>query len=170
MKTASLPVSLSSAIVPTLLGLLLISTLLLTLSQPAAAGKIFRWKSADGTIHYGEHPPQGVQAELMSTTTGKPSRNKRNVERVEPGEYTGEEQAAADDSDAAPEKDGAGMAPPKPKKNKEICERARYNLKVLTERARIRQTDENGEERYLTEEEKDEQKKAAQDAVDAYCP
>lgn len=138
--------------------------------QATGAGNIYRWTAADGTTHFGEHPPQGVKATLMSTTTGKPSLGKKaraaQRERVEPGEYTGE----PEQENAEPEPQTASAPPPpKPKKDKGVCERARYNLKVLTERGRIRQTDESGEERYLSEEQKDEQIKAAQKAIDTYC-
>ncbi len=130
------------------------------------AGNVYRWKDSNGTIHYGEHPPQGVNATQLNTTTGKSSKNKNAQRtRVEPGEYTGEEAAPETNEEPVVEQEVV-----KPKKDKAICERARYNLQVLTERARIRQTDENGEERYLTEEEKEEQKNAAESAVDVYCP
>lgn len=145
------------------LGLCLVAALLV--SSSAEAGKVFRWVTSDGTVHYGEHPPQGVEATQMSTTTGKPSKRSSSRERVEPGEYTGEEAVPEQDSEST----AAAPAPAKPKKDKGICERARYNLKVLDERARIRQTDENGEERYLSDEEKNKQKEKAREAIKTHC-
>ncbi len=145
------------------LGLCLVASLLI--SSTTEAGQVYRWTTSDGTVHYGEHPPQGVEATQMSTTTGKPSKQSSRRERVEPGEYSGEEPAAESKDETA----AAEVAPPKPKKNKDICERAKYNLKVLTDRARIRQTDENGEERYLSDEEKDKQKEKAREAIKTYC-
>lgn len=145
------------------LGLCLVATVLL--SSSTEAGEVFRWTTADGTVHYGEHPPQGVEATQMSTTTGKPSKQSSRRERVEPGEDTGKEAATDQDGETT----AAAPAPAKPKKDKGVCERARYNLKVLDERARIRQTDEDGEERYLSDEEKNKQKEKAREAIKTYC-
>lgn len=145
------------------LGLCLVAALLV--SGSAEAGKVFRWVTSDGTVHYGEHPPQGVAATQMSTTTGKPSKQSSSRERVEPGEDSGKEAAPEQDSEST----AAAPASVKPKKDKGVCERARYNLKVLDERARIRQTDENGEERYLSEEEKNKQKEKAREAIKTFC-
>ncbi|MEM8500608.1 MAG: DUF4124 domain-containing protein [Pseudomonadota bacterium] len=139
--------------------------LALFLSSPAEAGKVFRWTTSDGTVHYGEHPPQGVEATQMSTTTGKPSKQSSRRERVEPGEDTGKEAPPTQEGEST----ATAPAAVKPKKDKGVCERARYNLKVLDERARIRQTDENGEERYLSDEEKNKQKEKAREAIKTFC-
>ncbi|MFK7731812.1 MAG: DUF4124 domain-containing protein [Pseudomonadales bacterium] len=147
------------------LGLCLITAALL--SRTADAGEVFRWTTSDGTVHYGEHPPQGVSATQMSTTTGKPSKRSSSRDRVEPGEDIGKEAEAKAEQENQP----AATAPTeaKPIKDKGICERARYNLKVLDERARIRQKNEDGEESYLSEEQKDKQKEKAREAIKTYC-
>ncbi|MFK8021185.1 MAG: DUF4124 domain-containing protein [Pseudomonadales bacterium] len=126
-------------------------------SSSVLAGDVYRWKDADGSVHFGEHPPQGTKAELMSTSTGK---------RSQPSPVTPETSATSNDGEAEPPR--AAVAP-KPKKDKGICKRAHFNLKTLNERARIRHTDENGEESYLSEEQKESQKNAAKDAIKTYC-
>ena len=138
------------------------------LSSNSHAGNVYRWKDSSGSVHYGENPPRGVDATLLNTTTGKSSKSRRNAPnetRVEPGQYTGDNAVPEQNKEPVTEQEIV-----KPKKDEGVCKRARYNLKVLNERSRIRQTDENGEERFLTEEEKNEQKSSAQSAIDTYCP
>lgn len=134
----------------------------------AQASDVYRWKDANGTVHFGEHPPQGIAAEQLSTSTGKRATSQR------PKNTTASTSPADSSVDASAEEKAAkapvvATKPPKPKKDKGICKRARSNLKTLTERARIRQKDENGEESFMSEAQKDEQKKAAKDAIKDYC-
>ncbi len=147
---------------------LMFALCLLLACNSALAGDVYRWTDANGTVHFGEHPPQGVKASRLSTSTGKRSTRGASPKAEEEAEAasSGAPTAEAEQPEAQPT---VAAKPPKPKKNKEICERARYNYTTLSERARIRQKDENGEESYMTEEQKKEQKKAAKKAIDDYC-
>lgn len=148
--------------------LLILCATLMFASMSSDAGYIYRWADSDGTVHYGEHPPKGAKATRLETQTGKrskrSSRKSSSAERKASGTYNGEPTAPPGAST-----ESVATAPPAPNKNPKICENARYNLTVLNERARIRQVDENGEERYLSDEEKEQQKEAAQGAIDLYC-
>ncbi len=55
-----------SGITPILALLLLVSCFALT---PALAETIYKWTDAQGTVHFGERPPEGVEAELVSVNT-----------------------------------------------------------------------------------------------------
>jgi len=55
-----------SGITPAIGLLLLVSWFALT---PAMADTIYKWTDAQGTVHFGERPPQGVQAEQVSVNT-----------------------------------------------------------------------------------------------------
>ncbi len=54
-------------------------------------------------------------------------------------------------------------------KNPEYCQRARDNLNTLSKNGRIRLRNDQGEYRYIDEEEKEMQRQNAADAIDAYC-
>ena len=54
-------------------------------------------------------------------------------------------------------------------KNPEFCQRARENLETLNTAARIRMRDEDGELRYINEEEKEEQRQRAREAIATHC-
>lgn len=46
---------------------------LLALAWPAMAG-VYRWRDADGRMHYGDQPPAGVQAEPLPLDPSPPAR------------------------------------------------------------------------------------------------
>jgi hypothetical protein len=129
-----------------------------------ANGAVYRWVDSEGNVNYGEHPPKGVEATLIKK--GSKKRHKKK-------EDSNEESSPAPDNASTPEQDtGASTAPAKPriKKNPEFCKRATANLKMLTDKARIRQRKANGEVHYLTEKEVEEQKEIARKAIKTHCP
>jgi hypothetical protein len=54
-------------------------------------------------------------------------------------------------------------------KNPEFCERAKDNLKQIDSHARIRMRNDQGEVRYLSDEEKAAEKEKALSSIEAYC-
>ena len=56
------------------------------------------------------------------------------------------------------------------KKNPELCTRARTNLEALTGNAKVRIRDDQGEERFLTEEEVIVEREKARAQISVYCP
>lgn len=150
--------------VPQLFAFSLILTLSLV-SPPSDAGRIYKWTDANGTVHYGEHPPANHDSQLMNTTTGKSSRGSAGESGASSTEAVDENEADANDTQTAP----THAQEVKPAKDKGICERARSNLEILVERGRIKQADESGEIRYLSDEQKAEQIEAAKKAVKIYC-
>lgn len=52
--------------------IILAGTLLLALSSPAMAGKIYKWIDAQGTTHYGEQPPEGRPATSINPVVAPP--------------------------------------------------------------------------------------------------
>ncbi|MEE4173223.1 MAG: DUF4124 domain-containing protein [Xanthomonadales bacterium] len=49
-----------------------LATLALATTPPILAETIYKWVDESGTVHYGERPPEGVDAELVTVTTAKP--------------------------------------------------------------------------------------------------
>lgn len=49
-----------------------IALLALAAATPALAETIYKWVDESGTVHYGERPPEGVDAELVTVTSAKP--------------------------------------------------------------------------------------------------
>ena len=136
--------------------------LLAVSSLPASSETYYRWINERGyPVHSDRPPPAGTEYEVVSTGTNL-------MRRVEP-----------DEGAVPPEVEprvGNEFQPVKPreqteviKKNPEYCQRARDNLEALETASRIRVRDEQGELRYLDEEEKEARKQEARDAIAIHC-
>ena len=142
-----------------------LAALLVVASLSAAAqgsSTYYRWKDDRGNpVHSDRPPPEGVDYEVVSTGSSM-------VRKVDASEG-----AVPKDLESAPGNEFTKVdnkAAEKAKANPELCERARKNLEVLNTQARIRLRDENGDIRYITEEEKEAQKLTAQEQITRHCP
>jgi hypothetical protein len=143
---------------------LILTTVVLVFSGSfanAAGQVVYRWTDEQGNQVNSDRPPAlGVEYETISTSssmvhTVEPD-NSAAPPTVNPEE--GKETAASPVAEA-----------PASQKNPEFCATAKSNLTQLETHARIRLRDDNGEVRYLSEEEKAVEKQKAQDAIKAFC-
>ena len=125
-----------------------------------AAGEVYyRWSDAQGNpVHSDRPPPKGTDYEVI--TTGSSFR--REVDAAEGAVPLEVKPSASNQFEAVTDNNAI-------KKNPEFCARARDNLEQLDTKARIRARNDQGEVRYLSEEEKENERKKAQDAISAYC-
>jgi len=139
---------------------LVLSALCVLGAQEVGAANLYRWKNSEGSLVISDRPPpQGVEFETITTDSSV-------VRRVEGESPPSPVVPAGKQTEAAP------AAEPEPvrsvyKKNPEYCERARKNLEIL-ERPRIRIV-ENGEARFLSEEEREEQRAQAMESIAQNC-
>lgn len=129
---------------------------------PAHAGETYyRWMDDRGRpVHSDRPPPKGVDYEVVATG----STLVRPVEADQgavPAEIT---PTAGNDFQQVDTGKGAEV-----EKNPEYCQRARNNLATLSQNGRIRLRNDQGEYVYIDEEQKEMQRRAATDAIDAYC-
>lgn len=123
--------------------------LLISLSQGAFAAKVYTWTDENGVTHYGEHPPKGVNAKKINARTGH-----------------SEPTPTPETPEAAPET----AQPAAPNfKDPERCEAARKNLDTLTSNARIKIPDENGNMRYLTDDEREGKVTETEKIIEESC-
>lgn len=136
-----------------------------------AADSYYRWKDERGNLVVSDRPPAtAIEYEVFSTGSNR-------FRRVAPGEGAvppetrsrpGNRFEASDSGDSEEPMETVAVEV-LPEKNPEICERARQNLQTLETAARIRVRDEQGELRYLTEDEIDTQRQNAMDNIDVHC-
>lgn len=135
--------------------------ILLVSSALAFAGEgAYKWADAKGNVHYGERPPEGVNAEYIKTITGKSGKASASSAKKS---AEGPKLASSDKNKAG------GAIEALPNKDPQKCEAARGNLELLNGYPRIRQKDAEGNYHYLTEEEKAEQRQRAQSNIDVFC-
>ena len=136
-------------------------TALLAAAMPGAAGEVYyRWVNERGhAVHSDRPPPEGVDYEVVSTG----STLRREVDAQE-GAVPAEIKPKPGN-----EFEPVEQEPAKPEKNPEYCAIAQDNLQQLDSRARIRRQNEQGDTYFLSDEERQEERQKAQDAIEAYC-
>ncbi len=136
----------TATLILSLMGLLVSSHAL------TAPEKVYKWTDEKGQVHYSERPPFGMQAEAIKPEIG----------HSEPVNY-----GAATDNKVKEEK--TADAGKKALKDPERCAAARKNLDTLKTYARIKVKDENGEYRFLTQDEKQQNTNEAAKAIEESC-
>lgn len=126
--------------------------LLITSQAHSAADKVYKWTDEKGLMHYSERPPLGTQTELV----------RPDISHSEPVNY----------ETATPEKEKEVKKASNDKnalKDPERCDAARKNLDMLNTYTRIKVKGDDGEYRFLTPDEKQQQANEASKAIEESC-
>ena len=122
--------------------------LALLLSPAAYAGKYYKWVDSEGVTHYGESPPDTETAAVVNVKTGASSDQKQAIEALEA------KRKAAEETSNPPQADEESAIE---KENRKImennCKIQRQNLSQLKANRRVKVTDDNGQIRYLNDDE-----------------
>lgn len=110
----------------------------------SAAERVYKWVDADGAVHFGQQPPANSDAEVIKVQSGVSAPDDANME----GLSDEEKQAAAD---------------------AETCRMATDNFNKLSGEGDVERTDEYGETRLLTPEEKISERARAEAAMKRFC-
>ena len=142
--------------------MILTGSLALALCSTAMAGQIYKWQDAQGQVHFGSQPPEGVQASVVSSygAPSKPAPSKTPATAPEPTASD----ASQEEIDAKVKRDVAAEEV----KLKQYCSDLRTNLAQLENNPRVR-VEENGETRRLSEEERQARISEAQKAIKENC-
>jgi hypothetical protein len=111
-------------------------------------------------VHSDRPPPKGVDYEVISTgsTLTRPVEAKEGAVPLEITPRVGNDFEQVDTRKIA-----------KIEKNPEYCKRAQENLWSLDNFARIRLRNDQGEHRYIDQEEKETQRQQAMDTIAVHC-
>jgi hypothetical protein len=127
-----------------------------------AAAVVYKWTDADGHVHYGDQPPDGVKAEVVellgthTTSAASPPQSSRTAAAPLAPAAAAAKPATQDPGDAA-----AAHA--------QQCAEAQQRLKQLTEGRHIYKPGPNGERQYLTSDQIDAERADAKSEVDQIC-
>ncbi|WP_341938976.1 DUF4124 domain-containing protein [Marinimicrobium sp. C2-29] len=128
------------------------------MSTLAGADTVYKWVDDEGVTHFSAHPPKNRQSDQMRTRTG----------HSEPVDYSqrfkAEEEQSDTSNEATANREGRSQ-----QELDEACEAARENLAMIEGGRRIAVTDENGERRYLNQDEIDERAEQARQVRDRAC-
>ncbi len=140
---------------------LIVATLGLGFVTSAEAREtIFKWTDEDGVVHYAAQPPEGIDyVELGVDTTSEPL-----AEPPEPEPADAPAIAAQ-----PPEQPEMTRAEPDPVVVAERCEQARSNLENLTRHTNIVVNEDDGQQRALSREQRQQMVDETQAFIDEWC-
>jgi hypothetical protein len=125
-----------------------------------AGAVVYKWVDAQGKVHYGDQPPDGVHAEVVQLLGTHVARSETT-------------RAAESTAKTAPSQDDAGakkaVAEDVDQARAKQCADAQDHYKKLIEGRRLYKTGADGERQYLTSEEIDSERLTAKQDVDSIC-
>jgi hypothetical protein len=136
--------------------LLVLLTSLSISSAYAAKQSYYRWDDASGNVHYGKHPPAGVDAVLVDIHTGK----------VIPRTPNTDDETADGESEAKQPEQQSGLEPGEAER---ICGEAKKHLELVKRPGIIRMRDEDGNPYVLDDAAKTREINNAKEAMKTYC-
>ena len=141
----------------------------LALSQTASANTTYRWVDQNGNPVLSDRPPEaGVPYTEVGVESGfkrYPKPTGMNEPDVNESDATGESPTALSSPSAASSPTRIEVVSPQP----DLCDQAQDNIFKLETYPRMRVQDENGEVRFMTDEERSAQLAAAYRVRDANC-
>jgi hypothetical protein len=135
-------------------------------SANALAGKIYKWTDAEGNVHYGSDKPAGTEAEKMKVDTSKAGVD-RGADALDKLKQEVDDEAERIKEEGVPEQPPVASLPTKEVKRR--CQAARQDLATMQARGQLRERDEQGNTRYVSDKEKQQRVKAAQKQIREYC-
>ncbi|WNO09875.1 DUF4124 domain-containing protein [Teredinibacter sp. KSP-S5-2] len=121
-----------------------------------SAAEYYRWQDEDGTQHYGSTPPQGVKAERIKVSGGKPS----------PAPSTSSSSSKTKPPETPP---AVQLTPEQIAIQKEKCQVERDRVAALKKGGRIRMEADDGSTKYLTQQEIDSEISISEKVINDTC-
>ena len=146
---------------------LAVAALALAAATPTLAETIYKWVDESGTVHYGERPPEGVDAELVTVTTAK-SRDGDDPYAETRAQQAEQKEAEAErmvEASAALEQQQQEQA-----RLEAACAAQKSRLEQLIPRSKILLQNPDGTSRMLGDDERLAMIEESQTFVDENCP
>ncbi|GHD48477.1 protein of unknown function [Marinobacter persicus] len=144
--------------------ILMLAALMAATPALAYGQSVYKWTDEDGVTHFGDRQPSGNKVEQVNIRTSKPSgsgearpgpqERLNELEKQRQGEQQKREETAVEEA--------------RRKQREANCATARSNLEMINRNARIR-AEMDGELRYLTPEEIEEQRQKFEDIAEENC-
>ena len=139
----------------------------LTVSAGAAASEIYKWVDEDGNVHY-EDRPSGASSEERLDITYRRTDGSAVQQRASAFRDAQDARAEAKSVEAAKQKEASENAAAEAEKQ-QACERARARLNSYLQARRLYRTDDVGERVYLDDEQREQARRKAEDAIAEHC-
>lgn len=144
--------------------LMLMTMLLIIAPAMAMSASVYKWTDENGVTHFGDRQPVGTSSETLNVRSGTASANGNS----RPGPQQRLDAIREQQQQEADRQTESAMEEARRKQREANCATARTNLEIIRTNSRIR-VQENGEPRYLTPEEIDEQKTKYEEIAAENC-
>jgi hypothetical protein len=144
-----------------------VAILALASAPPLLADTIYKWVDETGTVHYGERPPEGVDAELVTVSSV------RSEAPADPYAETREAQAAQKEANAERMVEASAAYEQQQQEQARIeaaCAAQKSRLEQLIPRSKILLQNPDGTSRMLGDDERLAMIDESQKFVDENCP
>lgn len=130
----------------------------------AYAGTTYKWTDDKGQVQYSQLPPNDRPYTVIRTATSSGSDNAETEGTTETSSPT-----AAKTKSSSTSKSNSALTDVEKEKLAKNCEIAKQNREMLRTAAKIRITDEKGEPRHLTDEERKARLADTEKQLEFYC-
>jgi hypothetical protein len=143
------------------------AALALAMTPPLLADTIYKWVDESGTVHYGERPPQGVDAELVTVASARKERGEdpyaeTRAAQAEQKEADAERMVEASAAYEQQQQDEARL--------QAACAAQKARLEQLIPRSKVLLQNPDGTSRMLGDDERLAMIDESQKFVDENCP
>ena len=144
--------------------ILMLTVLMAATPGLAGAASVYKWTDDSGVTHFGDRQPSGQNSEQVNVRSG--TTRGQGEQRQSPQQRLGELQEQQQAQQQRREESAVEEA--RRKQREANCATARSNLEIIRSNARIR-VEENGEMRYLSTEEIDDQRRRLEEIAEENC-
>ena len=144
--------------------ILTLTLLLAVVPGVAISASVYKWPDENGVTHFGDRQPTGSKAERVNVRSGTSTDASGNRQSPQERLQNLEERQ----SEEAEQRQESAVEQARRKQREANCATARSNLELIERNARIR-IEENGEQRYLSQEEIAEKKAEALRIAEENC-
>lgn len=146
--------------------ILMLAVLMAVTPGLANGQSVYKWTDENGVTHFGDRQPSGNKAEQINVRTSRPSSGSGGAERASPQERMNQLETRRQGQQQ--QREETAVAEARRKQRDANCATARSNLQMINRNARI-QAEIDGELRYLTPEEIEEQRQKFEEIAEENC-
>ena len=131
--------------------------------SPFSIAASYKWTDSKGNVHYSQHPPQGKSYEKIKIPKHRPA----NAPAANPSPASSSDAGPSERNDKGADKVLREEKASHAEIRKKNCESAKHNLEAYSVYRRIKDPD--GMVRVITDKERAEQKKLAEEGIREFC-
>lgn len=148
---------------------LLLSALLCIAFSTNLSAKVYKWVDENGKVHYSDKPFNKGEKELDIKSKVSPEQSAQARAKAQERIEKLKRQVQSTIAEQNAQQESSAKSAQEKRKLKQNCTVAQKQLALLKQQVRIVETDEKGEVKYLTDEERQKQIKELKGLISQHC-